>query len=313
MMMAFFLEGTPKMSRRLFRYLYACSFAFVAATNASAQVVNPATAQAKPAEPAQEASGKLHTWEMPPITVEGKAPLFEEDLIGSYGQPRWTAHRRFGETRVYVIPAGMVEFEYWLRPTIGKDGAPTKIRSMYEAEFGLPGRLQLDLYAVGNKEGKDGSFAIDSQKVELRYALADWGKIWGNPTLYGEWTQEGGGNDFAEGKLLLGGHLVSGWHWGSNLVWEQQVGGVKERSLEWTTGWSYSARDAKAAVGIETQLAFVSEVEAASRGKSSREFLIGPSFQFRFLPQMHLDIAPLFGVTKDAPRAKMFVVFGWEM
>lgn len=293
------------------RPLCVLSFVMVAAA-ASAQVVNPATAQQKSESPKDP--GRLHTWEMPPITVEGKAPLFEEDLIGDYGQPRWTAHRRFGETRVYVIPAGMVEFEYWLRPTIGKNGAPSKIRSMYEAEFGLPGRFQLDLYAVGNKDGKDGAFAIDSQKVELRYALADWGKIWGNPTLYGEWTQESGGNDFAEGKLLLGGHIVSGWHWGSNFVWEQQVGGASERSLEWTTGWSYSARDAKVGVGIETQLAFESEVEhGGRRGDSSTALLAGPSFQFRFLPQMHLDIAPLFGVTKGAPRAKMFVVFGWEM
>jgi len=30
------------------------------------------------------------------------------------------------------------------------------------------------------------------------------------------------------------------------------------------------------------------------------------------LPQVHLDIAPLFGVTDAAPRAKVFVVFGYE-
>ena len=295
-----------------FRSLCVCSFVLAVAVNAPAQVVNPATAQSQPAsEPSS--SGKLHTWEMPPITVEGKAPLFEEDLIGSYGQPRWTAHRRFGETRVYVIPAGMVEFEYWLRPTIGKDGEPTKFRTLYEAEFGLPGRLQLDLYAVGNKTGKEGAFAIDSQQVELRYALADWGKIWGNPTLYGEWQQVNGGADVAEAKLLLGGHIVSGWHWGSNFVWEQEMGGVEERALEWTTGWSYTARDARIGVGLETQLALVSEREDGHRGEASKELLLGPSFQFRFLPQMHLDFAPLFGVSKAAPRAKIFVVFGWEL
>lgn len=281
-----------------------------AASNADAQVVNPATAQQKPSSP--QDSGRLHTWEMPPITVEGKAPLFEEDLIGDYGQPRWTAHRRFGETRVYVIPKGMVELEYWVRPTIQKDGEPTKWRSLYEAEFGLPGRLQLDLYVVANKEGKDGAFVVDTQQVELRWALADWGKIWGNPTLYTEWKQTSG-PDVGEVKLLLGGQIVSGWHWGSNLVWEQESGGARERSLEWTTGWSYSARDAKVGVGLESQLAFVSEVESGRRGGSTKELLLGPSLQFRFMPQMHLDIAPLFGVSKNAPRAKVFVVFGWEL
>ena len=288
-----------------------CSFLLSLATNAFAQVVNPATAQQKPEAP-QEQSGKLHTWEMPPITVEGKAPLFEEDLIGDYGQPRWTAHRRFGETRVYVIPKGMVEFEYWLRPTFQKDGEPTKWRSLYEMEFGLPGRFQLDLYAVANKSGDDGDFVVDTQQVEVRWALADWGKIWGNPTLYGEWKQESG-PDTGELKLLLGGHIVSGWHWGSNFVWEQNTGDAKERSLEWTTGWSYSARDAKVGVGLETQLALVSELENGVRGDSSKEMLIGPSIQFRFIPQMHLDIAPLFGVSKNAPRSKWFIVFGWEL
>ena len=79
------------------------------ASFASAQVVNPATAQQKPSD--EQPSGRLRSYEMPPITVEGKAPLFEEDLIGDYSQPRWTAHRRFGETRIYVIPKGQVEFE----------------------------------------------------------------------------------------------------------------------------------------------------------------------------------------------------------
>ena len=169
---------------------------------ASAQVVNPADAQN--AGSAQEQKPETHhTWEMPPVDVVGKAPLEEEDLIGDYAQPRWTAHRRFGETRVYVIPKGMVEFEYWLRPTVPKDG-PTEFRHMYEVEFGLPGRLQLDLYAVGNKTGKEGALAIDQQKVELRYAFADWGKLWGNPTMYVEWTQNSNSPDAIEGKLLLG-------------------------------------------------------------------------------------------------------------
>lgn len=300
------------MSVRLIRSLLFVCLASLVSSVAFAQVVNPATAQQKPSEPSGQATGRLHTWEMAPITVEGKAPLFEEDLIGDYGQPRWTAHRRFGETRVYVMPKGMAEFEYWLRPTMQKNGEPTKWRSMYEMGFGLPGRLQLDLYAVANKEGKDGDFQVDSQKVEVRWALADWGKIWGNPTLYWEWTQSSG-SDSGEVKLLLGGHITSGWHWGSNLVWEQEISGSKERSLEWTTGWSYSARDAKVGVGLESQLAFVTALEHGVRGGASKELLIGPSLQFRLVPQMHLDIAPLFGVSKDAPRSKFFVVFGWEL
>lgn len=278
---------------------------------ANAQVVNPADAQ-KPQPEAEQKPDTHHTWEMPPVDVYGKAPLAEEDRIGDYEQPRWTAHRRFGETRVYVIPKGMVEFEYWLRPDAAKDG-PTQFASMYEVEFGLPGRLQLDLYAVGNKTGSEGSLAIDEQKVEMRYAFADWGKLPGNPTLYLEWTQKSGGPDAVEGKLLFGGELTSRWHWGSNLVFEHETGGAQENSHEWTTGLSYTARDMKVALGVETQLALVNSLDARGvRGPLTRAFLAGPSLQLRPLPQMHLDIAPLMGLNHDAPRMKLFVVLGYE-
>jgi hypothetical protein len=283
----------------------------VGASSAAAQVVNPATQQPLEATTEQKADSH-HTWEMPPVDVYGHAPLTEEDRIGEYEQPRWTAHRRFGETRVYVIPKGMVEFEYWLRPEITKDG-PTQFTSMYEVEFGLPGRLQLDLYAVGNKTGKEGTFSVDQQKVELRYAFANWGKIPGNPTLYLEWTQNSGGPDAIEGKLLLGGELTTRWHWGSNFVFEHEIGGVQENSHEWTTGLSYTAQDAKLGVGVETQLALVNELEPnGTRGPLSKAFFAGPSIQWRPLPQMHLDIAPLLGVNHDASRMKLFVVLGYE-
>jgi hypothetical protein len=34
--------------------------------------------------------------------------------------------------------------------------------------------------------------------------------------------------------------------------------------------------------------------------------------QFRPLPQMHIDVASLFGVTRAASRSKVFVVMGYE-
>ena len=280
---------------------------------AGAQVVNPATANQQP-EGLEPQTG-LKSYNMPPVTVYGKAPLEEEDRIGDYAQPRWTAARRFSETRVYVIPKGQAEFEYWLKPQVHKNGEPTEFETLYEAEFGLPARFQLDLYAVGTKVGADGDFGITGQKAEVRWAFADWNKIWGNPTAYAEWTENSGGHDTAEFKLLLGGEIVSRWHWGSNLVWEHTLGETRETSREWTTGISYTAKDMKVGVGAETQLAFVDELEAGSttrRTDMSHEFLVGPSFQFRPVPQMHIDFAPLFGTTKAALRSKTFIVVGWE-
>ena len=83
---------------------------------ADAQVVNPADKQTQPSAPSGQAAEHVPTWRMPAINVYGEAPNVEEERIGDYLQPRWTAHRRFGETRVYVVPKGMIEFEYWLIP-----------------------------------------------------------------------------------------------------------------------------------------------------------------------------------------------------
>src|SRR5207244_11793871 len=67
------------------------------------QVLNPAT-QGKPDKPADQQKPREerpHTYAMPPVDVFGKAPLREDDRIGDYQQPRWTADRLFSETRVY--------------------------------------------------------------------------------------------------------------------------------------------------------------------------------------------------------------------
>jgi len=89
---------------------------------ANAQVVNPATQQPAAETKTDQPSEEHHTWQMPPVDVYGKAPLKEDDRIGDYAQPRWTADRLFSETRVYVIPKGKVEFEYWLIPETPRDG-----------------------------------------------------------------------------------------------------------------------------------------------------------------------------------------------
>ncbi len=277
---------------------------------AVAQVVNPADAPPGPSE--QKPDERPHTWDMPPVDVFGKAPLREDDRIGDYGQPRWTADRLFSETRVYVIPKGKVEFEYWLVPETPRDGK-TDTASQYEVEFGLPGRVQIDLYAVGHKEAINGAFGVTEQKMEIRWAFADWGKIPGNPTIYLEWKNESEAPDHFESKLLLGGQIASGWHWGSNFVWEHELGGQQENSNEWTVGISHTVRDTKFDFGLETQLALVNSLQASgSRGAFEKQFWIGPSLQLRPLPQMHIDFAPLIGVTDAASRAKGFVVLGYE-
>src|SRR5213078_5265 len=218
------------------------------------QVVNPADAQRRPSTQTTAQPERMRSFELPPVTVVGEkaSQLREEDRVGSYGQPRWTATRRFPGTRVYVVPEGKLEFEYWLRPTLNKDGS-TDTRSLYELEMGLPHRFQLDLYLRTDQEGDKGDMLLGEQ-IEVRYAFADWGKLPGNPTVYFEYVMLEDRPDKIEPKLLLGGELAPKWHWGANLVAEIELGGERSHEYQLTGAISYTVIDEKFSVGAESQL-----------------------------------------------------------
>jgi len=274
------------------------------------QVANPADAQQRPSTRATAQPERMRSFELPPVTVVGEkqSDLREEDRVGSYGQPRWTATRRFPSTRVYVVPEGKVEFEYWLRPTFNKDGS-TETRSLYELEIGLPHRFQLDLYLRSDQDGDDGEM-LWGQQIEIRWALADWGKIWGNPTLYFEYVMLEQRPDVFEPKLLLGGEIAPRWHWGANLVAEIQLDGEEEHEYQITGGVSYTVIDEKFSLGGETQF-FFTDV-AGDRGNFDTAILLGPSFQFRPLPQMTINFTPMAGLTDDSPDGRLYLNIGWE-
>src|SRR5207244_1600322 len=65
----------------------------------SLQQTPPPPAPGGPVQP-----GRVRTYDLPAVTVSGAraSDLREEDRVGTYGQPRWTATRRFPNTRVYV-------------------------------------------------------------------------------------------------------------------------------------------------------------------------------------------------------------------
>ena len=297
--------------------IWAGSRSFIAAAAASAcagaacgQVMNPADAQRGPGGvPTNAPAAHMGSWQMPPVTVVGQpaAALREEDRIGTYEQPRWTAHRRFPNTRIYVLPKGQFEFEFWSRADIPKDG-PTTMQNMYEVEMGLGHRLQLDLYLVSRNEG-EGETYID-QKFEIRYGLADWGVLWGNPAVYLEYVLRDQKQDKVETKLLFGDELAPRWHWGANLVYEGETGGDQENEYQATLGLSYTVLDEKLSVGTEAKGAIADE--KGDRGNFNKEVLVGPSVQFRPVPNMHVDLAPLFGLTDDSPVLQNWVNVGWE-
>lgn len=271
--------------------------------NPAEQMHAPETQTTQPAE-----EGPTHPWELPPVNVYGQRVLREEDRVGSYAQPRWTTDRRFAETRVYVRPEGALEFEYWLIPTVFRKG-PSEIKQQYELEFGLPSRFQLDLYLITRKEGSGGPTFTDGA-IELRYALADWGRIWGNPTLYFEYTFQDQAPDVIETKLLLGGEIAPRWHWGTDLSFEHETGGQMQNTYEITGGLSYTVIDSRLSVGGE--LKFQENDLRHHRGRLTNNTFLGPSLQWRPLARMHVDVAPLIGITHESPALQAFFVLGWD-
>lgn len=271
-----------------------------------------------------------HSWELPALTVRaGSEHLREDDIVGTYGQPRWSTRRAFSEVRTYVIPEGQIEFEYWLfiKTPSRKDqedaqgaGNPkpkNEVKQVYEVEMGLGHRLQLDLYQVYVKDGADGNNALDATKFELRYALADWDKIWGNPTLYAEWQQAASGNDAVEFKVLLCDEITERVRWATNFVWEEKTGGTRERGLEWNSAISYTVLDEKLSIGIETNFADISELRGESgNGRDHRghhkEFAAGPSLRFYPIPHAHIILTELFGLNQYANETKTVAIIGWE-
>jgi hypothetical protein len=115
-------------------------------------------------------------------------------------------------------------------------------------------RIQMGIYFVQNTYGTKGDITLD-ESIEFRYAFADWGKIYGNPAIYAEYTHTEEGPDAVEFKLLLADEIATRWHWGANLVWEHDTGGDFLNTYEATVGVSYTAVDEKLSVGGEIKTA----------------------------------------------------------
>lgn len=268
---------------------------------------------AAPAGATTEPGERLRSWELPPVVVSGASTssLREEDRVGTYAQPRWTASRRFPSTRVYVIPEGKVEVEGWARATVNRDdqGGNTEWRFLQEIEIGLPHRFQLDVYLREDYDTDEDDTLLGGQ-FEVRYALADWDKLWGNPTLYMEYLTLEDRPDKVEPKLLLGGEIAEGWHWGTNIIGEFELGGEREYEYSISGALSRTLIDERLSLGVEC--VFAATDVANDRGDYNTSLVVGPSLQWRPAPSATINIAPLFGVTNESPVAQIYFNVGWE-
>lgn len=251
------------------------------------------------------------SWQMPAVLKTDEIPkkLKEEDLVGGYRQPRWTATRRFPTTRAYVVPEGKVEVELWGRATVEDD--VTKYRFLEEIEFGLPWRFQFDFYFRQDLEDLKTDTAGVATQFELRWAVADWGDVFLNPTLYLEYILKDGAPDVLEPKILLSGELAQGWHAALNLTLEQELSGESEREWGVTGGVSYSVIDMRLGLGLETVVHAVDVKD--KRFDFAWEWFIGPSIHWRPIDWFTINVVPMAGVLADQARAQVYLNLGFEL
>ena len=210
---------------------------------------------------------------LPEVTITAPAGLRENQPVDETARPDWTSARRFTTTRVYIQQSpGEIGFEQWLRFRDFRDGT-SQARFQEELEFGLPYRMQLDIYENWVVD-QDRHADQDETSFELRFALADWGKIPLNPTLYAEYAVVNQAPDTVEFKLLLGQDFGSRVHYGLNLVYEQETWGARSTEFAVTQGISYTLIDSVLSAGAEME--YENETERGSRSNPAQQFLNRP-------------------------------------
>jgi hypothetical protein len=301
-----------------------------------------------PAEPPEEEQDAKKEKEK---QVDIVAPMLQDDqLVGPYEQPAWSQHRPSPVTRIYLqVPPGDVEFEQWLEIRIPRDpnrnGNNTVIRFSEEFEFGLGSRFQLDLYALQTYQatGSNSTLVTRGWSSELRYALADWGRIWGNPTLYLEyilWNHQAGSDadpasSNIEIKVLLGDEIVPDWYWGFNISHERTLSGRQNSVYENKANLSvmHTLVDGIFSAGAAIEGVYEEDRDQDTGYSRFLQLYIGPSFQLRMAPReqtmailengvrktenvvknrAHLDFQPLVGVGPESLQWRIFLVFGWD-
>ncbi len=229
--------------------------------------------------------------------------------VGVYGQPEWVKSRRFANVRVHIQrdPWEIAVEQWWRGRLVEGDWSH---RFQEEIEIGLPGRFQLDFYYDWTNDKELGSEFLD-YAAEIRWAFADWGKIWGNPTLYFEykWTDGDRGPDVVEPKILFGGEIGKNVQWGVNFVFEGETAGEKTEEFQVTAGIA-QALSPHFSAGLEAK--YVHETVEHQRSSAEHKFLMGPSVQWCPTEKSHVDLVLLAGFTEESPDLEAWFVGGIE-
>lgn len=261
-------------------------------------------------------------YQLPPVTVQGTSE--NQERIGPYGQPPWSAHGRFSSTTLaYVLPPGFADLILDYQGTFSRHEEHTHLFTQ-ELEIGLPHRFQV---AVENNIETGGHpTQVTVQNIEARYAIADWGKIPFNPTVFVEYKYGVGHDNEAppesngeappipnsfEVRLLFAEQLAKKFQYALNIFHERQTGGDQEWENGFSQALSLAIREEYLNAGIEMQLIRRTDVDTRSDPES--EFDIGPNLSWKPGPRTKIDLAALFGTTHESPDATLFAVVSFSL
>jgi hypothetical protein len=243
------------------------------------------------------------------VVVSAK-PYPQFKLVGDYKQPAWTLVRKFPSTRVYVMtPPGTIMYEKWFDVRTPKDGSPAEVRMRDEFAFGLGKRLELDFYMHTVYKNNDAlsTFGFRGFSWEVRYALADWGKIPGNPTLYFEHKLLNQKRQGIEPKILLGDRIGKKGIWGLNLILEADVAKLrKDQNREWAYTASYGN------IVNDDLTMGISHMFRYNDVKQTQEWYVGPLVQYRFNGHGYLNVEHMPGLNDAAKKSRTIIIFGWR-
>jgi hypothetical protein len=303
----------------------------------------PAQVAASETQGSASTSSTATTMTEPAIMVTG------DELPSAYGAPGSFSRSRFSSiTQAYVLPPGGVFAALIYQGDLDTHG-PTDHFLTQEVEVGLPYRFGL---AIENEiEFAESDVSNRNFSIEGRWALADWGKIPLNPTLFAEYKfgtgkilheegpeeemmmeedmggedepppdeeemmREEGGRpdqpDAYEFRLLLSEEIAKNVQWAFNAFLENETSG--DRGREWGFAQSIQVPILLPHERLKAgvEMQYKNFTVKDTRGDPVHSFVIGPSFSYKPTARMRFDIAPLFGATDDSPDVQLFAVFSY--
>lgn len=255
-----------------------------------------------------------------------------DDIRSAYGAPGGFSRTRFTPlTTAYVLPPWQFYFGEIYEGDAFQHGPPDHLFTQ-EMEMGLPGRF--GVAAETQLERFNGGGGFETVSLEGRYALADWGKIPLNPTIFVEYKfgvgpirheeippPPGGGEEEEAGppqrpdayeiRLLLSQEFCHRWEWALNAFFEKENTG--DRGREW--GFAQSVvtpivlpRE-QLKVGLEME--YKNFTVKDTRGNAENSVVIGPTVAYRTSKNTRFDVSALFGCNDESPHAQIFAVFSW--